>query len=188
MSFSSKNHPQIIGYVLPEEAAHLGVCAPIPILDLPLADERKWCRAAARWLETGDAPPAGCPTGDLRADGSCRRSPRRGPCLLLLPGDHPDWQAACRWRFDPELGGFVQREEPAAAPAQPPLPLDALHPPSGEDPLLDELARWERQVAAELDELRAEGVAIAVDARTVIQAELAGHTVDLETGEIAGGS
>lgn len=184
MTFSPKNHPQIIGYVPPEEAAHLGVCSPIPILDLRLADERRWCRAAALWLETGESPPTGCPTGDLRSDGSCRRSPCHGRCLLLLSGDHEDWLPARRWRFDPGLGGFVERDELAPAPTRAPLSLMALHPPSDEDAFLDELARWERLVAAELDELRAEGVAIAVDAHTVVQAELAGHTVNLETGEV----
>lgn len=163
--------PAIVGYVPPEQAARLGAATPIPILDIPLADERCWCKAALEHLDGVESVP--CPTRDLRHDGSCRRSPRSRPCLLLLADDHPDWQAARRYRYDPLRNAITLREEPSPAETEP-------YP----DPVLAQWRRLENDVAALLDELRAEGFPIAVDAAAVLGAELKGGTIDLETGEV----
>ncbi len=172
--------PRILGYLQPDEAPELHLTDPIPILELRLADQRKWCRAAAAWLAEG-ARAHRCPTGDLRLDGRCRRSPGGGVCLLLLPFSHPDWEGARRWRYDPDSGAFMEREEPVPAPeGRPPHRLEELAQP---DPVLDQLARLEARFETELAELRAQGYPVQVDARTLLQAELAGQMLDLETGE-----
>jgi len=176
----------IVGYVPADKAARLGAVTPIPILEMPLADQRQWCQAALDWLD-GKTPRHGCPTADLCADGSCRRSPRHGPCLLLLPGEHPDWQDARRYRFDPGCNAITPRERRADPSPRPPLGLDQLHPPLVRDRFLDAWRRQEQTIAAELDSLRDQGYPIAVDAAAVLAAELAGGTVDLETGEVERG-
>lgn len=175
-----RKHPRILGYLQPDEAPELHLSEPIPILELRLADQRKWCRAAAAWLAEG-VRASRCPTSDLRPDGSCRRSPQGGTCLLLLPFTHPDWEGARRWRYDPDRAAFLEREEAAPLPeGRPPHRLADLAQP---DPVLDQLARLEARFEAELAELRAQGYPIQVEARALLQAELAGQMLDLETGE-----
>lgn len=89
--------------LIPAEALSKPTSAhPVPVLDMPIADQRKWCAAAVCWMQEGAYPAGGCPTADLRADGRCRRSPAGGRCLLLLPFEHPDWRAARRFRYDSE--------------------------------------------------------------------------------------
>jgi hypothetical protein len=173
--------PKVIGLVPPDDLAHLGVVAPVPVLDLPPADGRKWCVAALRWLE-GERP-RGCPTADLDPDGSCRRSPTGGRCLLLLPGDHLDWQAARRYRYDEERDVICLREQPAPVCSHPPLTLAEFAPAQPPASVWAALARLEARVAADLDDLRRAGYPIVVDARTLVAAELGGCTLDLETGE-----
>lgn len=172
---------KVIALVPPDDLAHLGVVAPVPVLDLPLADGRKWCVAALQWL--AGKRPCDCPTADLDLDGSCRRSPTGGGCLLLLPGDHPDWQAARRYRYDEERDVISLRQQPAPASTHPPLTLAEFAPIQPPASVWAALARLEARVDAELDDLRQAGYPIAVDARTLVAAELGGRTLDLETGE-----
>jgi hypothetical protein len=120
--FDPQQMPKIIDLLPPEALSHLGVASPVPVLDLPLADGRKWCVAALRWLAGGAAPQA-CPTDDLKAEGICGRSPCGGRCLLLLPGDHPDWRAARRYRYDEARAVVCLREEPAPVAERAPLEL-----------------------------------------------------------------
>jgi hypothetical protein len=180
---SPRHAPPIVGYVPADKAARLGAVTPIPILEMPLADQRQWCKAALDWLD-GETPRHGCPTADLCTDGSCRRSPQHGRCLLLLPGNHPDWRDARRYRFDPGCNAITARTRRAAPCPRPPLGLAQLQPPLVTDRFLDEWRRRERTIAAELDDLRAQGYPIAVDAAAVLAAELAGGSMDLETGEV----
>jgi len=173
---------KIIGLLFPEQAKLPGVVTPIPVLDLPVADQRKWCAAALRWLAHGERPRHGCPTASLRSDGSCKRSPSNGPCLLLLPGDHTDWLAARRYQLDESTDQIVDRPDLAPPAPQTPLPLAELNPPLHADRVLDELTRLRIHVAADLAMLAEAGYPIAVDAETVVQAEMQGYTVNLETG------
>lgn len=122
--FDPRHTPKVIDLLLPEQVEYLGLATPVPVLDLPLADGRKWCQAALAWLE--GTVPAGCPTGDLRVDGTCRRSPTHGACLLTLPGDHPDWTDACRYRYDPRRHVISPRPQPAPPPTRPPLVLEEM--------------------------------------------------------------
>jgi hypothetical protein len=175
--------PRIVGYVPADKAAQVGAVTPIPILEIKLADQRQWCKAALDWLD-GETPRHGCPTADLCADGSCRRSPGKGRCLLLLPGDHPDWRPARGYRFDVAVNAITPRTHRAAPSTRTPLRLEQLNPPLVTDRLLDEWQRRQQRINAELDDLRSQGFPIAVDAAAVIGAELAGGSIDLETGEI----
>lgn len=175
--------PRIVGYVPADKAAQVGAATPIPILEIKLADQRQWCKAALDWLD-GETPRHGCPTADLCADGSCRRSPTKGCCLLLLPGDHPDWRPARGYRFDATVNAITPRSRRATPSTRTPLRLEQLNPPLVTDPILNEWQRRQRRIDAELDDLRSQGFAIAVDAAAVIGAELAGGSIDLETGEI----
>ncbi|MBX3054201.1 MAG: hypothetical protein KF753_22200 [Caldilineaceae bacterium] len=175
--------PRIVGYVPDDKAAHIGAATPIPILDIPLADQRQWCKAALDWLD-GETPRHGCPTADMCADGSCRRSPSKGRCLLLLPGDHPDWKQARGYRFDVAVNAITPRNHRTAPSTRTPLRLEQMNPPLVTDPLLDEWQRRQQRINTELEKLRGQGFAIAVDAAAVIGAELRGGSIDLETGEI----
>jgi hypothetical protein len=151
-SMTRSTHPEptfnIIDLVFPEEVNLPGVVTPIPVLALPLADQRKWCAAALRRLETGEAPRHGCPTASLRADGSCKRSPDNRTCLLLMPGDHPEWAGARRNRLDEATGHIVLRNEPASPAPQTPLSLADLNPPLYTDRVLDELSRRRKAASA----------------------------------------
>ena len=103
---------------------------------------------------------------------------------MLLPGDHPDWRQARGYRFDVTVNAITPRSHSAAPSTRTPLRLEQLNPPLVTDPFLDEWQRRQQRIAAELDDLRSQGFAIAVDAAAVIGAELAGGSIDLETGEI----
>ena len=186
--FDPIRSPKIVDLLPPEVGERLGVSRPIPVVELPMADQRKWCAVALRWLEDGERPWHGCPTASLRSDGSCRRSPGGGTCLLLLPGDHPDWLAARRYRLDGAQECIVDR--PALAPSAPqtPLRLAELHPTRCTDRILDEMARLRLRVAEDLAILVEAGYPIAVDAEMVVQAELRGYMLNLETGELEAGS
>ncbi|MBX2998792.1 MAG: hypothetical protein KF893_09810 [Caldilineaceae bacterium] len=114
----------VIDLLMPGQVKGLNNARPIPVLDLPLADGRKWCQATLEWLD--GVRICTCPTNDLLAEGICRRSPRGGKCLLLLPGDHPDWRPARRHRFDPQRQMIALRQTPAPPPPQPPLALEEM--------------------------------------------------------------
>ena len=106
-----KRAKQVVDVIPVEKVVHLGIVQPVPVVELPnLADQRKWCRAVQAWLEDEVIPPTGCPTSDLRDDGTCQRSPRCGQCLLLLPFDHPEWTQALAERFDKDTGAFCKRD------------------------------------------------------------------------------
>jgi len=117
--------PKVIDLIPAEAVAHLGIATPVPVLAVKLADQRKWCVSAQAWLD-GGRPAPGCPTRDLRDDGSCMRSPGGGKCLLLLPFSAPDWQPACRWRYDADLGALTDRTEPVIFPDRLPLSLEQM--------------------------------------------------------------
>lgn len=115
----------VVDLLMPEQvqaATGRSMSRPVPVLEMPLADQRKWCVAPLRWLD-GETPTC-CPTGDLYPDGGCRRSPARRPCLLLLPGDHPDWVQARRWVY--RSNGIYLRQDPAPINPRPPLTLSEL--------------------------------------------------------------
>lgn len=118
-----RQNPKIVGYVPPEKLKELGVTTPVPILDVPVADQRKWCKDAQEWLDLARVPG---PCRLMAEEGVCRLSPAAGKCLLLLPFTHPDWQPAFRWRYDPEQGAMVDRDEPVHPPQRQPIALEVL--------------------------------------------------------------
>ena len=65
----------------------------IPILDLPWADERQWCRWVHEYLATGQMPVGTCP---MLKDGICLLTQNK-PCLLSEPPESEGWQKARRW-------------------------------------------------------------------------------------------
>ena len=117
--------PEVIDLIPAGAVAHLGIATPVPVLGVKLADQRKWCVNAQRWLDGEWISPV-CPTKDLRADGSCMRSSGRGKCLLLLPFSAPDWKPACRWRYDWDQEAMMDRTEPVVFPDRLPLSLEQL--------------------------------------------------------------
>lgn len=124
---ANQNRFRLVDLIQPGNLAELGIEQAVPVFEITNpADQRKWCAATQRWLEQGVAPANGCPTDDLLEDGSCRRSPSCGQCLLLLPFDHPDWEPALREQYVEGMG-FMLRDQPAAAPIhRQPLPLEVL--------------------------------------------------------------
>ena len=120
-------YPRIVDLIEPGRVAHLGAHQPIPVYEMVnVADQRKWCTAPQYWLERGEVPANGCPTGDLLDGGVCRRSPSKGHCLLLLPFDHPDWYQALREQYVEGMG-FMKRDEPAQPPTHRlPIALEVL--------------------------------------------------------------
>ena len=65
----------------------------MPVLDLPWADERQWCRWVHEYLATGQTPVGTCP---MLKDGICLLT-RDKPCLLSEPPESEGWQKARRW-------------------------------------------------------------------------------------------
>lgn len=114
---SERDFPVVVDVIPPGVLADQGILTALPVVEpYQPADQCKWCLAVHEWLADGCAPPAGCPTNDLLADGLCRRNSKGGRCLLLLPFSHVDWQPALRERYDVEQGAFLWRDEPAAPP------------------------------------------------------------------------